>query len=288
MKLRQLLITQLDQEPNVITNSILTNQNDRKNTWDSGRSRPDPPDTHEDRAEDGNNYVYKTPNLLEHDTQNNQEDHGRCPPQPRPKRSGMTPKPPPCPDPSEASEMSSSLLTSHLSPPKKDNIKPTASLMYTERPTLSWNLCLVPAKKNGGVKLAEELEMREGTGLMREGASPCLEFGRGTGTGAARPIWTNSEAEPPLLAIPSTLWQEGQVELWRPVRMAWAGTQCSMIKWLKEEATFSKATNHDSTPSIWEETKAWSAQISWTLFLTNSISGVDPTSNEGWEWLSSA
>ena len=27
-------------------------------------------------------------------------------------------------------------------------------------------------------------------------------------------------------------------------------------KMAKEEATFSKATNRDSTPSIWEETKA--------------------------------
>ena len=99
---------------------------------------------------------------------------------------------------------------------------------------------------------------------------------------------TDSEAEPPLLAIPSALWHEGQVELWRSIKMAWAGTQCSIIKRLKEAATFSKATNQDSTPSIWEETKAWSAQISWTLFLTNSISGVNLTSSEGWGRLSSA
>ena len=107
-------------------------------------------------------------------------------------------------------------------------------------------------------------------------------------TRAARQDWTDLEAKFPLSATPSALWHEGQVELWRSMRMAWAGTQCSIIKWLKEAVTFSKATNRDSTPSIWEETKAWSAQISWTRFLTNSISGVDPTSSNGWGWLSSA
>ena len=63
----------------------------------------------------------------------------------------------------------------------------------------------MPAKKNGGVEPAEELEMREGTGLMREEAFPCLEFGRGTGIGAAQPDRMDSEAEPPLLAIPSVM-----------------------------------------------------------------------------------
>ena len=159
IKLRRPLITQLDKEPDVITNHILTNQSDCKNTWDSGRSRPDPPDTHEDHAEDGNDYVYKIPSPLEHDTQNNQEGHGRCPPQPWPKPSGMTPEPLPCPDPSEASETSSLLLTSLLSPPKKDDIEPVASLMYMERPDLSWTLDLAPAKKNGGVKPVEESKM---------------------------------------------------------------------------------------------------------------------------------
>ena len=185
IKLRRLLITQSDGEPIVITNSILTNQNDRKNTLGSDRSTLDPPDTHGDCAEDGNDYVYRTPNLLEHGIQNILEDHGRCPPQPLPKPSGMTPEPLPSPDPSEASEMSSSLLTSLSSPLKKDDIEPVASSMNTERPDLSWNLCLAPAKKYGGVELAEESEMREGTGLRREEASPCLEFGRGIGTGAA-------------------------------------------------------------------------------------------------------
>ena len=205
IKLRRLLITQLDKEPNDISSSILTNQSDRKNTWGSGRSRPDPLDTCEDCAEDGNDYVYRIPNLLEHDTQNNQEDHGRYPPQPRPEPSGMTPAPLPCPDPSEASERSSLLLTSLLSLPKKDDNELVASSMYTERPNLSWSLCLVPAKKYGGVEPAEESEMREGTGLRREEVSPCLEFGRGIGTGAARPDQTDSETEPPLSAIASAL-----------------------------------------------------------------------------------
>ena len=77
--------------------------------------------------------------------------------------------------------------------------------MYTERPDLSWNLCLAPAKKYGGVEPAEESEMREGTGLRREEASPCLEFGGEIGTGAAQPDQTDSETEPPLSAIPSAL-----------------------------------------------------------------------------------
>ena len=201
IKLRRLLITQLDKEPNDITSHILTNQSDRKNIWGSSRSRPDPPETHEDRAGDGNDYVYRIPNLLEHNTQNNQEDHGRCPLQPWPTPSRMTPEPLPCPDPSEASERSSWLPTSLLSLPKKDGIEPDASSMYTERPSLSWNLCLVPAKKNGEVKPAEESEMREGIGLMREEASPCLEFGGGIGIGVAQPDWMGLEAEPPLSAM---------------------------------------------------------------------------------------
>ena len=117
----------------------------------------------------------------------------------------MTPEPLPYPDPSEASETSSLLLTSLLSPPKKDNNKLVALLMYTERSDFSWNLCLAPAKKNSRVKPVEESEMREGTGLMREGASPCLEFGGGTGIEAARPDRMDSEAEPPFSAMPSAL-----------------------------------------------------------------------------------
>ena len=112
----------------------------------------------------------------------------------------MTPEPLPCPAPSEASERSSSPPASLLSPLKKDNIEPSASLIYTERPNPSWNLCLAPTKKYGGVELAEESEMREGTGLMKEEASPCLEFGRGTGIEVAQPDQTDSEAKPPLLA----------------------------------------------------------------------------------------
>ena len=205
IKLRRLLVTRSDNKPNDITERILTNQSDRKNTSGSSRSRPDPPDTHEDCAEGGNDYVYRTPNPLEPDTQNNQEDHGRCPPQPLPKPSGMTPEPLPCPDPSEASEMSSSLLTSPSSPPKKDDNEPVASSMYTERPALSWSLCLAPAKKYGGVEPAEESEMREGTGLRRVEASPDLEFGGGTGIGAAQLDRTDSGTKPPLSAIPSAL-----------------------------------------------------------------------------------
>ena len=117
----------------------------------------------------------------------------------------MTPEPLPCPDPSEASETFSSLPTSLSLPPKKDDIELVASSMNMERPDLSWSLDLAPAKKNGGVEPAEELEMREGIGLMTEGASPCLEFGGGIGTGVARPDRTDSEAESPLSAIASAL-----------------------------------------------------------------------------------
>ena len=117
----------------------------------------------------------------------------------------MTPEPLPFPDPSEAFEKSSLLPTSPLLPLKKDYIEPGAWLMYTERPALSWALCLAPAKKNGRVEPAEESEMREGIGLMREEASPCREFGGGIGIGAARPDRTDSETEPPLSAIASAL-----------------------------------------------------------------------------------
>ena len=196
---------QLDEEPDNITNNILTNQNDHKDTCSSDKSRPETPDIHEGHAEGDNDYVYKTPNRHELGNQDNQQHHDTYQPQWPPKPSGMTPEPLPYPDPSEASETPSSLPTSLLLLPKKDNIEPDTSLMYTERPNLSWSLCLAPTKKNSGVEPEEELEMREGTGLRRGGASPCREFGRGAGTGAARPDQMDSKAEPPLSAIPSTL-----------------------------------------------------------------------------------
>ena len=58
-----------DKEPDVITNNILTNQSDRKDTWGSDRSRPGTPDIHEGCAEDDNDYTYKTPNYLAHSNQ---------------------------------------------------------------------------------------------------------------------------------------------------------------------------------------------------------------------------
>ena len=115
----------------------------------------------------------------------------------------MTPEPLPYPDPSEASETSSLLPTSLLLPPKKDDNEPDASSMYMERCGLSWDLCLALVKKDGKVKLVEELEMREGKGLMRGAVSLCLEFGRGTGIGVVPPDQMDSEAEPPLSAITS-------------------------------------------------------------------------------------
>ena len=68
---------------------------------------------------------------------------------------------------------------------KKDDIEPDASSMYTERPADLWALSLTPAKMNSRVELAEESEMREGTGLRRGVESLCLEFGGGIGIGAA-------------------------------------------------------------------------------------------------------
>ena len=133
------------------------------------------------------------------------QHHETYQPQWPPRPSGMTPEPLPFPDPSEASEIASLLLASLSSLPNKDDIEPDASLMYTERPDLSWNLCLAPAKKYGEVEPVEELEMREGTGLRREEASPCLEFGGGTESAMARPDWMDSEAASPLLANPSAI-----------------------------------------------------------------------------------
>ena len=94
----------------------------------------------------------------------------------------MPPEPLPYPDPSEASKRSSLLPTSLLSLLKKADI-----VMNTVWPNGLWSLCLVPAKKNSRVKLEEELEMREGIGLMRGVASPCQEFGGGTGTRVVPP-----------------------------------------------------------------------------------------------------
>ena len=123
----------------------------------------------------------------------------------------MASEPLPYPNPSEASETPSLLPISLPSPLKKDDIEPIALLMYTERPALFWNLCLTPTKKNSRVEPEEESEMREGTGLRRGGASPCQEFGRGTGTRVAQPDRTDLEAKLPLLANPSALLHEGHV-----------------------------------------------------------------------------
>ena len=172
-------------EPNDITTNILTNQNDCKDTSGSDKSRPATQDIHEGCAGDDNDYVYRIPNHHKHGNQDTLQCRDTYLPQWPPKPSGMTPEPLPYPDPSEASETPSSLPTSLLLPVKKDNIEPGASSMYMERPDLSWNLCLAPAKKNGGVEPEEELETREGTGLMMGGAFPCREFGGGIGTGAA-------------------------------------------------------------------------------------------------------
>ena len=58
---------------------------------------------------------------------------------------------------------------------KKANIVDNILSMNRVWPNISWSLCLVPAKENSEVELEEELEMREGTGLRRGGAS-CQEI----------------------------------------------------------------------------------------------------------------
>ena len=97
----------------------------------------------------------------------------------------MTLEPHPFPDPSEASKKSSLLPTSLLLLLKKDDVMDTVLSMNMDRPNASWKHLLAPTKKNSRVKPVEELEMREGTGLMRGAESPCLEFGGGTGIGEA-------------------------------------------------------------------------------------------------------
>ena len=168
-------------------------------------------------------------------------------------------------------------------------------LMYMESLADVWSLSLALIKKNGRFKLEEELEMREGTGLRRGGASPDWETGRGIGIGVVLPDHLELVAKCSLLATALALWQDGQVALWRSTRMAWTGIQCSIIKWLKLEATCSKATSWmfissilEEMPLNWEETKTWSPHISLIWLLTNSISGVDPTSRVGWGQFNSA
>ena len=117
---------------------------------------------HEGCAEDGINYIYSTPNHLKHDNQDNQSHHDTYPPQLLSKPSERPPLPHLGPDPAEASERSSSLPTSRLSPPKKSNIVDAISSMNMEQPDASWNHSWAPAKKNGGAEPEEESEMREG------------------------------------------------------------------------------------------------------------------------------
>ena len=197
IKLRQLLVTRSDKEPDGITNYMLTNQSDHMDTWGSNKSRPGTLNKHEGHAEDGTSYIYNTPNCHKPNNQDILQHHDTCQPQQLPKPSGMPPVPLPYPDPSEASERSSLPLTSLSLPLKKDNIKPAASSMYTESSADVWSLSLAPAKKNSEFEPEEESEMREGIGLRREAVSPDQEFGGGTGTGAAPPDRSGSEAKCP-------------------------------------------------------------------------------------------
>ena len=110
---------QSNKEPHDITNNILTNQSDHKNTWGSERSRPGTLDIHEGHAADGNNYAYSTPNCHEPGNQDNPQHHGTYPLQQLPTPSKKPPVPLPYPDPSEASERSSPLLVSPSLLPEK-------------------------------------------------------------------------------------------------------------------------------------------------------------------------
>ena len=104
IKLRQLLVTCSDRKPDDITNHILTNQSDCKDTWGSNKSRPGTLGIHKDCAEDGTNYVYRIPNHHKHSNQDTLQHHDTYQPQWLPEPSGKTPVPLPYPDPSEASE----------------------------------------------------------------------------------------------------------------------------------------------------------------------------------------
>ena len=205
IKLRQLSITQSDKKTSDITSEILTNQSDCKDTWDSNKNGSGTLSRHDDCAEDGNNYIYRTPNHPKHGNWENPQHYDTYQPQLWPEPSEMPPMPLPYSDPSEASERSSSPLTSPSFLMKKDDIEPNAPLVYMERPTDLRSLCLAPAKKNGRAKLEEELEMREGTGLMRGVASPDQEFGGGTGIREAQPDWSGSETKCPSTAKVSAL-----------------------------------------------------------------------------------
>ena len=178
---------QTKEEPDNITKCILTNQNDHKDTCGSSRSRPGTLDIHEGRAEDGNDYADKIPNCHKLGSQDTLQHHNTYQPQWPPEPSGMIPEPLSHPVTSEASEIPSSLPTSLSLLPKKDDTEPNASLMYTERHGLSWNLSLAPTKKNGRDEPEDKLEMREGIGPMRGVVSPCLEFGGGTWSRVAPP-----------------------------------------------------------------------------------------------------
>ena len=75
IKLRHILITCSNEEPDNITTKILTNQNDHKDTSGSNRSRPGTADKHEGCAEDGIDYDYNTPNHHELDNRDNLQCH---------------------------------------------------------------------------------------------------------------------------------------------------------------------------------------------------------------------
>ena len=75
-----------DQEPDVITGNILTNQSDCKDTWGSDRSRPETLDIHGGCAADGNDYTYSTPNHTKHGNQDIPQHHGTYPLQQPPVR----------------------------------------------------------------------------------------------------------------------------------------------------------------------------------------------------------
>ena len=98
IKLRCLLVARSDKEPDNITRKILTNQSDHEDTWGSGKSKPETPDIHEGCAEDENDYIYNTPNHLEHGNWDILQHHDTYQPQWLPGPSEMPPMPLPYSD----------------------------------------------------------------------------------------------------------------------------------------------------------------------------------------------
>ena len=138
---------QSEHQSNDITNSVLTNQNDCKDTWDSDRSKPNPLDKHGGHTEGENDYIYSIPNCHELNNQDNPEDHETYPHQLQPEPSKMPPLPCPSSYPSEAFEKFSFLPVLPLLLLRKDDIVNPVSLMNMVCPIILGNAFMCPQRR---------------------------------------------------------------------------------------------------------------------------------------------